>query len=334
MYILVTGGAGYIGSHVVRHLMEQGYEVVVLDTLETGHREACGQSIFVQGDVGDYGLLRKVMATYSIEGVIHLAGRSLLGESFQKPALYYESNVCRGLNLLKAMVDYGVPYIIFSSTAAVYGEPRSLPITEEHEEAPQSPYGESKLFFERILRRFGAAYGVQSISLRYFNAAGAHPKGDLGEKHDPETHLIPIILETALGKRERVSVFGDDYPTHDGTCVRDYVHVWDLARAHGQALQALKEGRGSAVYNLGSGRGYSVGEVLEMASRVVGHSIPHSIAPRRQGDPAILLAAGNKIEKELGWRPSHGSLQTILETAWNWHKGGGFSGSDYENTNN
>lgn len=320
MRILVTGGAGYIGSHVARSLAEAGFEPVVYDNLSRGHRQAAGPFPFVHGDVGDGALLEETVRRWGIGAAVHLAADSLVGESVADPRRYFENNVGRGLALLGTLLRCEVRRFILSSTAAVYGEPEQVPIPEDHPLRPTNPYGESKAFLETVLRRYDAAHGLRFVSLRYFNAAGAHPRGDLGEDHDPETHLVPIVLQAALGERDRVVVFGDDYPTPDGTAVRDYVHVCDLAEAHVLALRALLDGTPSAVYNLGNSRGHSVREVLETARRVTGRPIPHEVGPRRPGDPAVLVASSEKIRRELGWRPRYAGLETILATAWRWHR--------------
>ncbi len=325
--ILVTGGAGYIGSHIGKKLAEAGYNVIVLDNLSKGHREAVLKGKLIVGDLADMDLLDRIMKEEEIEGVIHLAADSLVGESMEKPGKYYRNNVANGLNLLEAMVNNGVKYIVFSSTAAVYGEPEEIPITEEHPANPENTYGESKLFFEKMLKRYDEIYNLRYVSLRYFNAAGADLSGQIGEAHDPETHLIPIVLQKVLGIREKFYIFGDDYPTKDGTCIRDYIHVEDLADAHILAVEALVKGMESRVYNLGNGEGYSVKEVIEVAEEVVGKEIDAEIAERRPGDPAVLVASSDKIKRELGWKPLYPDLRTIIESAWRWHKGGGFGGN-------
>ena len=321
MNILVTGGAGYVGSHVVEELLKTGdHRVVILDNLQKGHRESLLGGEFIEGDLADTSLLYRIFAQHDIEAVVHMAADSLVGESVQHPDKYFHNNVTNGLNLLNAMVRHSARYIVFSSTAAVYGEPIATPITEEHPQAPTNPYGESKLFFERIMARYDHAYGLRHISLRYFNAAGASPSGKIGEDHRPETHLIPIILEVALGQREHVTICGTDYDTPDGTCVRDYIHVGDLAAAHLLALEALAEGAESSVYNLGNGEGFSVREVIDMVEKVVGKPIAREEGERRPGDPAVLVASSQRIIQELGWRPKYHDLETIVETAWFWHK--------------
>jgi UDP-glucose 4-epimerase len=325
MNILVTGGAGYIGSHVLKLLLKAGHKVVTLDNLQKGHRQAVTGGQFVVGDLADQKLLNKVMQENKIEGVIHLAADSLVGESMEKPAKYYFNNFINGINLLEAMVANGVKYIVFSSTAAVYGEPKEIPIKEENLTKPTNTYGESKLFFEKALKRYEQIHGLRSISLRYFNAAGADPEGEIGEAHNPETHLIPLILETALGEREKIYIFGDDYPTRDGSCIRDYIHVNDLAAAHLLAIESLAVKNKSAVYNLGNGEGYSVKEVIQAVKTVTGRDFPVEIAARRAGDPAVLIASSAKIKEELNWQPEYYQLEKIISTAWEWHKNGGFN---------
>ncbi len=320
MRVLVTGGAGYVGSHVARRLAEAGLGVVVYDNLSRGHPEFAAGLPLVRGDVGDQPLLEETVRRWGIGAVVHLAADSLVGESVADPRRYFANNVGQGLAMLEALLRCGVRLLVFSSSAAVYGDPREVPIPEEHPLQPTSPYGESKAFLEAVLRRYDQAYGLRYVSLRYFNAAGAHPDGDLGEDHNPETHLIPLALGVALGRSGRLTVHGGDYPTPDGTAVRDYVHVCDLAEAHLLALEALRAGAPSGVYNLGTGRGYSVLEVLAAARRVTGHPIPHEVGPRRPGDPAVLVASGERAARELGWRPRYAELDDIVATAWRWHR--------------
>lgn len=321
MNILVTGGAGYVGSHVVEELMKTGqHNVVVLDNLQKGHRESLLGGEFVEGDLADTNLLDRIFAKHGIEAVVHMAADSLVGESVEHPDKYFNNNVTNGLNLLNAMVRHGAQYIVFSSTAAVYGEPIETPITEDHPQIPTNPYGESKLFFEKIMARYDKAYGLKHISLRYFNAAGASPSGAIGEDHRPESHLIPIILQVALGIRDKVVIFGTDYDTPDGTCIRDYIHVTDLATAHLLALDALAAGAESNAYNLGNGEGFSVREVIDMVEKIVGKPIARSEGARRAGDPAVLVASSHKIMQELGWQPKYHDLETIVQTAWDWHR--------------
>jgi UDP-glucose 4-epimerase len=322
MRVLVTGGAGYIGSVVVEELIAAGHTPVVLDNLSKGHAGAVPEgTALVRADLADPSALRDALERFRIEGVVHMAADSLVGESVADPAKYYANNVANGLRLLDAVVAAGIASLVFSSTAAVYGEPAKQPIEESDPTEPTNPYGETKLAFERALRWYGAAHGLGWTSLRYFNAAGATAR--CGELHRPETHLVPLVLEAAEGLREAVDVYGDDYPTKDGTCVRDYIHVGDLARAHVLALDALA-GRGArrgAVYNLGcGGRGYSVREVLDTARRVTGRPIPARIAGRRPGDPAVLVASSGRIAAELGWRPRLQQLDAIVGSAWAWRR--------------
>jgi UDP-glucose 4-epimerase len=319
MRILVTGGAGYIGSVVTEELIKNGHRVTVFDNLEKGHRDQVApEAEFVEGDLRRDGRrLEELFRQNEIEAVIHLAAYSLVGESVLAPAKYYQNNVVAGLNLLDAMNAAGVKKIVFSSTAAVYGEPEKQPIVETDALAPTNPYGETKLAFEHALKWYERAYGLRYASLRYFNAAGASER--CGERHEPETHLIPLVLQAAVGKIPHVEIFGDDYPTRDGTCIRDYIHVIDLARAHILALDILDER--SAVYNLGcGGAGYTVREVIDAAREVTGLEIPFQIGQRRAGDPAILIAASDRIKSELGWKPEFQDLRVIVESAWKWMK--------------
>lgn len=320
MAILVTGGAGYIGSHTVVELLSQGEEVVVVDNLQTGHLPAVKGASYYQVDLRDSKALSEVFSKHTIEAVIHFAASSLVGESVEKPLMYYENNLLASHSLVSVMVEHGVKKIVFSSTAATYGEPKEVPISEDSETTPTNPYGETKLAMEKMFRWCDGAYGLKSISLRYFNAAGAHPHGIIGEDHTPETHLIPIILQVALGQREHIGIYGDDYPTKDGTCIRDYIHVMDLANAHWLALEHLRKNDVSDVFNLGNGRGFSVKEVIETARTVTKHEIPAVVSPRRAGDPAVLIASSEKAQRTLGWKPKYNQLETIIETAWNWHK--------------
>jgi len=318
MNILVTGGAGYIGSVLVEELIRQQHNVVVVDNLTKGHRDAvAAQAVFVEGDIGDGAQIESVLLDNRIEAVIHMAASSLVGESVQKPAAYFENNVEKGGRLLDAMQSTGVKKIVFSSTAAVYGEAVKRPIVESDELKPTSPYGETKLAFERLLSEYEEKGGLKHISLRYFNAAGASER--CGERHDPETHLIPLVLQAALGERSHVEIFGDDYPTRDGTCLRDYVHVLDLARAHILAIDAVDHINGA--YNLGcGGEGYTVREVIETAREVTGLDIPVRISDRREGDPAVLIASSDKIKSGLNWRPEFQDLRMIIESAWRWKR--------------
>lgn len=321
MSILVCGGAGYIGSHTVKELIDKGYDVLVADSLETGHESAVDKraKLFI-GNLMDEQFMDSVFQKNKVEAVIDFAAYSLVGESVTNPLKYFENNVCGTLALLKKMKQYDVKYIVFSSTAATYGEPENIPILENDKTVPTNPYGESKLIVEKMLKWFDEAYGIRYCALRYFNAAGAHISGEIGEDHNPETHLIPIILQVALGKREKISIFGNDYDTQDGTCVRDYIHVTDLADAHILALEKIKKENKSAVYNLGNGKGFSVKEVIEMTRKVTGKEITEEIAPRRAGDPSTLIASSEKVIKELQWNPKYDSLEKIIDTAWNFHK--------------
>jgi UDP-glucose 4-epimerase len=320
MKVLVCGGAGYIGSHMVAELLDNGHDVVILDNLQKGHREAISGGKFYEGNLKDRKILDKVFTENKIDAVIDFAADSLVGESVEEPLKYFNNNVGSTISLLEAMRDYNVKYIVFSSTAATYGEPENIPILEKDRTLPTNPYGESKLTVEKILKWCDNAYGIKYTALRYFNAAGAHISGNIGEDHNPESHLIPIILQVALGKREKIFIFGDDYNTEDGTCVRDYIHVTDLANAHLLALERLMKGGSSAIYNLGNGKGFSVKEVIEVTRKVTDKPIKAEIADRRAGDPAILIASSEKAKKELGWNPKYNSIETIIETAWNWHK--------------
>jgi UDP-glucose 4-epimerase len=319
MAILVCGGAGYIGSHMVAALLERGEEVVILDNLQKGHRDAILGGKFYEGDLRDREVLDKVFTENNIDAVIDFAADSLVGESVIEPLKYFENNVGGTLSLLRAMKDHGVKNIVFSSTAATYGEPESIPILEDDKTFPTNPYGESKLAVEKVLKWCDNAYSIKFTALRYFNAAGAHESGKIGEDHAPESHLIPLILQTALGQREKIMIFGDDYKTEDGTCIRDYIHVMDLASAHLLAVDRLRKGGESRIYNLGNGTGFSVKEVIEVARKVTGREIKAEVAPRRAGDPAVLIASSKKAVEELGWKPKFNSLETIIETAWNWH---------------
>ena len=317
--ILVVGGAGYIGAHMVRELSNARYDVVVLDNLSTGNRKLLQGGEFIQGNLGDPDLLDRLFAEHAFDAVMHFAAFSQVGESMHRPLLYYRNNLAETVALLDAMVRHDIRRFIFSSTAAVYGEPVAIPITEEHPCAPTNPYGNTKLAVERMLADCDAAYGLKFTALRYFNAAGADASGEIGELHDPETHLIPIVLKAADGQIDHIRVFGTDYPTTDGTCIRDYVHVNDLIQAHLLALDALLDGGVSATYNLGSSNGYSVREVIAKAEGVTGKKIPVVEAPRRSGDPAVLIASSEKIQRELGWTPVYDNLQKIIQTAWDWH---------------
>jgi UDP-glucose 4-epimerase len=317
MKVLVTGGAGYIGSIVVEELVAAGEEVVVLDDLSQGHREAVHPAAaFVQGDLADRAAVDALMRAHRPEAVMHFASRTLVGESMQKPFLYLRDNVLCGANLFESAVEHGVRRIILSSTANLFGKPERVPIVESEAIRPGSPYGESKLMLERVLHWLDEIHGCRYACLRYFNACGA--SAERGEHHAPETHLIPIVLQVALGQRDHITIFGDDYATPDGTCVRDYVHVVDLSRAHILALRALD--RGSRTYNLGIGHGFSVMQVIEAARAVTGHPIPTEVGPRRPGDPDVLVASSERIRRELGWAPAFTDLHAMIDSAWRWHR--------------
>lgn len=318
--ILVVGGAGYIGSHMVKDLLDADCNVITLDDLSTGHLELLPGGEFIEGSLGDTVLLDKLFSTHKISAVMHFAAFSLVGESVEKPLKYYRNNMAATTELLDSMIRHKVKRFIFSSTAAVYGEPVEIPITESHPCNPTNPYGKSKIAVERMLKDCDSAHGLKYISLRYFNASGADESGDIGERHTNETHLIPLILEVANGLRENINIFGTNYPTHDGTCIRDYIHVSDLTQAHLLALEALLSGGKSAVYNLGNNRGYSVREVIELARKVTGKPIPAVEAAKRPGDPGILIASSDKIKKTLGWKPKFEDLENIIKTAWVWHQ--------------
>lgn len=318
--ILVVGGAGYIGSHMVKDLLDAGYGVITLDDLSTGHRELVTGGEFIEGGLGDQVLLDKLFSTHKISAVMHFAAFSLVGESVEEPLKYYRNNMAATAELLDSMIRHNVKRFIFSSTAAVYGEPVEIPITENHPCNPTNPYGKSKIAVERMLKDCDFAYGLKYISLRYFNASGADESGNIGERHSNETHLIPLVLEVATGRRKNIKIFGTSYPTPDGTCIRDYIHVSDLTKAHLVALNALLSGGDSAVYNLGNNRGYSVREVIELARTVTGKPIPAIEADKRKGDPAVLIASSDKIKKTLGWKPEYEDLEIIIKTAWVWHQ--------------
>ncbi len=324
MDILVSGGAGYIGSFIVSLLRSRGDRVTVLDNLSTGHRRAVGSAALVEGDIVNPEAVDRALSMGSIQAVIHMAASSLVGESMRDPASYYENNIVKSVAFLNLLRARGVDRMVFSSTAAVYGEPAAVPITEEHPTLPTNPYGETKLAFERILHWYGKAFGFRAVSLRYFNAAGGGlPAGVMGEDHDPETHLIPNVLRAATGLAPYVEVFGTDYPTQDGTCLRDYIHVLDLAEAHILALEALDRLDPDSpfrAYNLGADRAVSVREVIAQAEEVTGQGIPVLEGPRRPGDPAILIASSERIRGDLGWQPRFSDLRTILDTAFAWHK--------------
>jgi UDP-glucose 4-epimerase len=321
--ILVTGGAGYIGTHAVLALKQAGYEVLVFDNLVYGHRELVSEVLkvnLIEGDLSDRTLLNQVFATYNIAAVMHFAAYAYVGESVSDPGKYYRNNVASTLTLLEAMLAAGVKRLVFSSTCASYGNPQILPIPETHPQNPINPYGRSKLMVETILNDFAEAYDFRSVRFRYFNAAGADPGGLLGEDHDPETHLIPLVLQTALGKRSHISVFGTDYDTPDGTCIRDYIHVTDLAQAHVLGLEYLLKGGKTEVFNLGNGNGFSVQEVITAAEQVTGKPIPVVYADRRPGDPASLIGSATKAREILNWQPQYADLAVILRHAWQWHQ--------------
>jgi len=318
--ILVVGGAGYIGCHMVRALIDSGSQVVILDNLSTGHREMVSGGVLYEGDLGDEQLLNRIFSHHPIDAVMHFAAFSLVGQSVDQPILYYQNNVAKTIVLLNQMIHHRVERFIFSSTAAVYGEPREIPIPEDHPLSPTNPYGVTKVTIERLLHDCETAYGMRYMSLRYFNAAGAHESGQIGEKHDPESHLIPLVLGVATGRQDHIQIFGTDYPTPDGTCLRDYIHVSDLVHAHLLALHSLMANQKSGIYNLGNSRGHSVREVIELARHVTGHPIPSVESAPRPGDPAVLVAGSDRIRRELGWRPAYEDLELMISSAWKWHR--------------
>jgi UDP-glucose 4-epimerase len=318
MKILVAGGAGYIGSHMVKQLALSGHDVITLDNLSYGYRDAVKYGDFIEGDLGDRSLLDSLFKSGKFDAVMHFAGFIQVGESVTQPAMYYHNNVVNTLTLLESMLHNDVKNFIFSSTAAIFGEPDYTPIDEKHNKQPINPYGYSKLMIEQILDDYDKAYGLRSTCLRYFNAAGADPDGELGERHEPETHLIPLILQAASGRRKDIKVFGDDYPTEDGTCVRDYIHINDLCDAHSLALQRMVEKEQSARYNLGNGTGFSVKQVIDVAKEVSGKTFKVSVEPRRAGDPAVLVADASLAQQELNWQPKFADLREIVKTAWDW----------------
>ena len=321
MAILVCGGAGYIGSHAVHALVEKGEQVVIVDNLQTGHRGALNPAAkFYEGDIRDAAVLDKIFTENKIEAVIHFAANSLVGESMEKPLLYFNNNVYGMQMLLEGMVRHGVDKIVFSSTAATYGEPKRVPIHEDDETCPTNTYGETKLTMEKMMKWVSRANGVRNVSLRYFNAAGALPDGSIGEDHNTETHLIPLILQVPTGRRDHITVFGDDYPTPDGTCLRDYIHVVDLADAHVLALEYLRKGGASDIFNLGNGQGFSVKEMIAAAEKATGRSIKVEIGARRAGDPAQLIASSEKARTVLGWKPQFTDVEQVIGTAWKWHE--------------
>ena len=317
--ILVTGGAGYIASHVVKELLHQNHKPIVFDNLQTGHRKATKNALFIEGDLSDQRKLAEAFQTNSIDAVMHFAADCLVGESVRDPLKYFNNNVKNSLILIEMMGEFNVTKLVFSSSAAVYGEPEEIPISEGHPCTPTNPYGETKWIFEKVLRAFHEAGKLNYISLRYFNAAGADPEGELGEDHSRETHLVPLVIKAALDGTS-VPVFGTDYDTPDGTCIRDYIHVTDLAHAHILALQKLNQGKFSGTYNLGNGNGYSVRQVIETVEKVTGRKVAAMDSPRRPGDPARLVASSQKIKEELGWIPRYPDLETIVKTAYHWHR--------------
>ena len=321
MAILVCGGAGYIGSHAVHQLIEKGESVVIVDHLQTGHRDAVHpKAKFYEGDIRDADVLDKIFTENAIDTVVHFAANSLVGESVEKPLKYFNNNVYGMQILLESMVKHSVDKIVFSSTAAVYGEPKRIPILEDDPTEPTNPYGESKRIMEKMMKWVSRANGVRFVSLRYFNAAGAIEDGSIGEDHNPESHLIPLILQVPMGKRDHIAVFGEDYPTPDGTCLRDYIHVIDLADAHVLAIDYLRKGGESNIFNLGNGRGFSVKEMIEAAKKATGRDIKVEIGARRAGDPAQLIASSEKAKKVLGWRPKYTDVKQIIQTAWTFHQ--------------
>mgnify|MGYP000350740150 CR=1 FL=1 len=320
MKVLVTGGAGYIGSHMVKLLLARGIDVVTIDDLSCGHREAVVGGDFVLGDVGDRACMTEVLGRWRFDAIMHFASFIQVGESVRDPAKYYRNNLAGTLTLLDSAVAAGVKRFVFSSSAAIFGEPRYTPIDEAHPTQPISPYGYSKLAIERILADYDHAYGLRSVCLRYFNAAGADPSGELGERHEPESHLIPLVLQAASGRRSSVSIYGNDYPTPDGTCVRDYVHIVDLCEAHLLALEQMQQSDRSAAYNLGNNRGYSVSEVVRAVETVAQRRVRVELRGRRPGDPAVLVADANKAITELNWRPRFNDIETIVAHAWGWEQ--------------
>ncbi|MGE1062302.1 UDP-glucose 4-epimerase GalE [Megasphaera paucivorans] len=322
MHILVTGGAGYIGSHTVRALLAQGHRVLVLDNLSRGHRQAVPAEVtLITEDIHHIDTVRDIMELNKIEAVVHFAAHSQVGESMDNPTIYYDNNIVGSYCLLEAARQAGVQYFVFSSTAAVYGEPGKIPITEDMPYKPTNVYGQTKLMIERMLAQFSRAYGLRYAALRYFNAAGADHDGTIGEDHMPETHLIPLVLQTALGQRSSIKIFGTDYPTEDGTCIRDYIHVTDLANAHCRVLDYLIMGGISQSFNLGSQHGFSVRQIIDAAKKITGRNFTVEEAPRRAGDPAVLVAESQKIKKVIGWQPQYSDVENIIADAWQWHSG-------------
>ena len=317
--MLVTGGAGYIGSHCCKELRKAGYNPITIDNLVYGHRQNVQWGEFIEGDIGDRSVLDAIAGSYDIQAVMHFSAYAYVGESVTEPRKYYQNNITSTVNLLNWILDNGIRHFIFSSSCATYGEPHYIPIDEEHPQKPINPYGRTKFMVEEILKDYAAAYDFSFVSLRYFNAAGADPEGDVGENHNPETHLIPLILDAAAGHSEVIRVFGDDYETEDGTCIRDYIHVTDLAAAHVLALESLLKGAESDFINLGTGKGYSVMQTIEVARSVTGKPIPVKITDRRPGDPPVLVAANAKAIERLGWQPVYTNLDEIVRTAWIWY---------------
>ena len=320
MSILVVGGAGYIGSHTVKYLQEKGEEVVVVDNLKNGHIESISVEYFYKIDIRNKHEISNVFSKHSIDTVVHFAANSLVGESMEKPLDYYSNNVYGMQCLLEVMKEYNVKKIVFSSSAATYGEPDQIPIIESSITNPTNTYGETKLAMEKMMKWVDKAYGIKYVSLRYFNASGADPSGDIGEDHSPETHLIPLILQVPLGKRDKIYIFGDNYETKDGTCVRDYIHVLDLASAHYLSVKYLRDNNESEIFNLGSGQGYSVKEIIDVSRKITNHAIPSEVKDRRPGDPAVLIASSDRANIILRWRPQYDSIEKIIRDAWEWHK--------------
>lgn len=318
--ILIVGGAGYIGSHINKELNRQGYETIIFDNLSFGHPEFIKWGNFQRGDLGNIEEIRKLFKKYPIDAVMHFAAFTYVGESVEDPQKYYLNNLRNTLNLLEVMLEEGVKYFVFSSTCATYGTPEEIPMTENHPQKPINPYGKGKFMVEQILTDYSQAYGLEYVSLRYFNAAGADPEAEIGELHQPETHLIPLILDVAIGKRDKIQIYGTDYPTPDGTCIRDYIHVMDLADAHIKALKYLQKGGQSEVFNLGNGQGFSVKEVIETSQKVTGKKIRVEEVERRPGDPPVLVGSSLKAQKILNWHPQYDGLAVIIETAWKWHQ--------------
>ena len=318
--ILIVGGAGYIGAHINKILNKNGYETLVFDNLSYGHEEFVKWGAFENGDLGNIEDIRRIFRNYPITAVLHFAAFTYVGESVEDPQKYYRNNVCNTLNLLQVMLEFGIKRIVFSSTCATYGNPVEIPITENHIQNPISPYGRGKLMVENILSDYSEAYNLKYVSLRYFNAAGADPDTEIGEEHNPETHLIPLVLDAASGKRKNINIFGTDYSTEDGTCIRDYIHVTDLADAHLKALKYLEKGGSSDYFNLGNGSGFSVKEVIEEAKKITGKEIVAVETERRAGDPPILVGSSEKIRSVLNWEPKYSDLSVIIETAWKWHE--------------